>query len=48
LIGLFKAVSIKEDLKIDTMDLKEIELEIGLTPSVKLILRREERMNLIE
>ena len=48
LIGLFKAVGIKNEVKIDNMDLKEIELEIGLTPSVKLIFRREDRINLIE
>ena len=48
LIGLFKAVDVKNDVDIDNMDLKEIELEIGLTPSVKLIFRREDRINLIE
>ena len=48
LLGLFKAVDIKNEVKIDSMDLKEIELEIGLTPSVKLIFRREDRINLIE
>ena len=42
LLGLFKAVGIKNEVKIDNIDLKEIELEIGLTPSVKLIFRREE------
>jgi hypothetical protein len=30
------------------MDLQEIELEIGLTPSAKLIFRREDRINLIK
>jgi len=48
LLGLFKAVDIKNEVKIDNIDLKEIELEIGLTPSAKLIFRREERLNLIE
>ncbi len=48
LLGLFKAVDIKNEVKINNMDLKEIELEIGLTPSVKLIFRREDRINLIE
>ena len=48
LLGLFKAVEIKNEVKIDTMDLKEIELEIGLTPSAKLIFRRENRINLIK
>ena len=42
LLGLFKAVGIKNEVKIDNIDLKEIELEIGLTPSVKLIFRRED------
>ena len=42
LLGLFKAVGIKNEVEIDNMDLKEIELEIGLTPSVKLIFRRED------
>ena len=48
LLGLFKAVSIKNEVKIDNIDLKEIELEIGLTPSVKLIFRRKDRINLIK
>ncbi len=48
LLGLFKAVGIKNEVKIDNIDLKEIELEIGLTPSVKLIFRREDRINLIK
>ena len=48
LLGLFKAVGIKNEVEIDNMDLKEIELEIGLTPSVKLIFRREDRINLIK
>ena len=48
LLGLFKAVDIKNEVKIDNMDLKEIELEIGLTPSAKLIFRREDRLRLIE
>jgi len=48
LLGLFKAVDIRNDVQIDNMDLKEIELEIGLTPSARLIFRREERVNLIE
>jgi len=48
LIGLFKAVDIKGEVKIDNMDLEEIELEIGLTPSAKLIFRREERLKLME
>ena len=48
LIGLFKAVAIKNEVNIDNVALKEIELEIGLTPSVKLIFRREERINLIQ
>ena len=48
LIGLFKAVDIKGEVKIDSMDLEEIELEIGLTPSAKLIFRREERLKLME
>ena len=48
LIGLFKAVAIKDEVNIDNVALKEIELEIGLTPSVKLIFRREDRINLIQ
>jgi len=48
LLGLFKAIGIKNEVKIDNIDLKEIELEIGLTPSVKLIFRREDRINLIK
>ena len=48
LLGLFKAADIKNEIKIDQMDLKEIELEIGLTPSAKLIFRRKDRINLIE
>ena len=48
LLGLFKAVGIKNEVEIDNMDLKEIELEIGLTPSVKLIFRREHTINLIK
>ena len=48
LIGLFKAIDIRNEVDIDNMDLKEIELEIGLTPSVKLIFRREKRINLLE
>ena len=48
LLGLFKAADIKKEIKIDQMDLKEIELEIGLTPSAKLIFRRKDRINLIE
>jgi len=47
LLGMFKATEIKTEFHIDNMDLKEIELEIGLTPSVKLIFRREDRINLI-
>ena len=48
LLGLFKAVDIKNEVKIDNMDIKEIELEIGLTPSAKLIFRREDdRINLL-
>ena len=48
LLGLFKAVDIKNEVKIDNMDLKEIELEIGLTPSAKLIFRKEGRIKLLE
>lgn len=48
LIGLFKAADIKNEISIDNIDLKEIELEIGLTPSAKLIFRREERLALME
>lgn len=48
LLGMFKAAEIKTQFHIDKMDLKEIELEIGLTPSVKLIFRREDRINLIK
>lgn len=48
LLGLFKAVDLKKEVKIDHMDLMEIELEIGLTPSAKLIFRRKDRINLIE
>ena len=48
LLGLFKAVDIKNEVKIDNIDLKEIELEIGLTPSAKLIFRSEDRINLIK
>jgi len=33
LLGLFKAIAVNEHVKIDKMDLTEIELEIGLTPS---------------
>ena len=47
LIGLFKAVDIRNEVDIDKMDLKEIELEIGLTPSVKLIFRKDKRIKLI-
>lgn len=48
LLGLFKAASIKNEININQMDLKEIELEIGLTPSAKLIFRREDRIKLLE
>lgn len=48
LLGLFKAVEIKGEVKIDSMNLEEIELEIGLTPSAKIIFRREERLKLME
>ncbi|MCT4604480.1 MAG: hypothetical protein N4A59_16455 [Marinifilum sp.] len=48
LLGLFKAVEIRKEVEIDNMDLQEIELEIGLTPSAKLIFRREERLKLME
>lgn len=48
LMGLFKANDLKNDINIDNIDLKEIELEIGLTPSAKLIFRREERLSLME
>lgn len=48
LMGLFKAVEIKGEVKIDSMNLEEIELEIGLTPSAKIIFRREERLRLTE
>ena len=48
LLGLFKAVDIRNEVNIDNIDLKEIELEIGLTPSAKLIFRREDRINLIQ
>ena len=48
LLGLFKAIDIRNDVQIDNIDLTEIELEIGLSPSVKLIFRREDRDNLIE
>ncbi|NOU61387.1 hypothetical protein [Marinifilum caeruleilacunae] len=48
LIGLFKAVEIRKEVSIDNMDLQEIELEIGLTPSAKIIFRREERLKLME
>ena len=48
LIGLFKASEIKNEISIDNIDLKEIELEIGLTPSAKIIFRREERLSLME
>lgn len=48
LLGLFKAASIKNEINIDQMDLKEIELEIGLTPSAKLIFRNEDRIKLLE
>jgi len=48
LLGLFKASDIKNEISIDNIDLKEIELEIGLTPSAKLIFRREERLSLME
>ena len=48
LLGLFKAADIKNEVNIDNIDLKEIELEIGLTPSAKLIFRREDRISLIE
>ena len=47
LLGLFKAVTVNEQVKIDKMDLTEIELEIGLTPSAKLIFRKTDRINLI-
>jgi len=48
LIGLFKAADIKNEISIDKINLEEIELEIGLTPSAKLIFRREERLSLME
>jgi hypothetical protein len=48
LMGLFKAVEIKGEVKIDSMNLEEIELEIGITPSAKIIFRREERLRLTE
>ena len=48
LLGLFKAVEVRNEVQIDTIDLKEIELEIGLTPSAKLIFRREDRVNLLK
>lgn len=48
LVGLFKAVEIRKEVQIDNMDLREIELEIGLTPSAKLIFRRENRTTLLE
>jgi hypothetical protein len=48
LLGLFNAARVKNEIKIDQMDLKEIELEIGLTPSAKLIFRREDRIKLLE
>lgn len=47
LIGLFKAADIKNDVHIDNMHLEEIELEIGLTPSAKIIFRRDERLSLM-
>ena len=47
LIGLFKAIDIRNEVEIDNLGLKEIELEIGLTPSVKLIFRRDKQINLI-
>lgn len=46
LIGLFKAVEIRKEVEIDNLNLKEIELEIGLTPSAKLIFRREDKLKL--
>jgi len=46
--GLFKAVEVRNEVHLDNIDLREIELEIGLTPSVKLIFRRENKVNLIE
>ncbi len=46
LIGLFKAVEIRKEVQIDNLNLKEIELEIGLTPSAKLIFRREDKLKL--
>ena len=46
LLGLFQAVSVRKEVNIDGMDLKEIELEIGLTPSAKLIFRNEDRVNI--
>jgi len=48
LIGLFKAADLKNEISIDKINLEEIELEIGLTPSAKLIFRREERLSLME
>jgi len=47
LIGLFKAAEIKSEVQIDNMHLEEIELEIGLTPSAKIIFRRDERLSLM-
>lgn len=47
LIGLFKAADIKNEVNIDNMNLEEIELEIGLTPSAKLIFRRKDRLSLM-
>ncbi len=43
LAGLFKAAEVRSSLNIDGLDLSEIELEIGLTPSAKLIFREEEK-----
>ena len=42
-----KAVDVNEHVKIDEMNLTEIELEIGLTPSAKLIFRKDSKINLI-
>lgn len=47
LVGLFKAAEVRSTMDIDGLDLSEIELEIGLTPSAKLIFRNnQERIQL--
>ena len=40
--GLFQGISVRREVQINGMDMQEIELEIGLTPSAKLIFRGQD------